>query len=178
MSRHYIIPSFVGAAEDHVLWTGHSPDDRKRSSVCLNGHFKANGAANIQRYSDDSLTPKKVPTTDKETELEYKLFPQQKTLDKIDVWEKEVEAKYLIDGDYEAYCSAKNALSLKRQRAWKSLCKAKGWALEEEDVPACEEPQTSFKEERESFRLSPLGHKVVMWAWWIGLIGFVLWANW
>lgn len=174
--RHYITPSWTGAAEDHTLWSGESPDDRKRPSRPLNGHFKPNGAANIGKYSDDKIEAKaNAKQLPPELELEYKLFPQQQALNKIDAWEKQVEAKYLEDGDEEDYKSAMNALTLKRARAWKSLCKAKGWPLN--DPEELDEAETDVKLPSKIV-LTPAVERLMLRVWWVGLAVFILWANW
>lgn len=121
MSRQYIVPSWVGAAEDHSEWSGASPDDRKRKSQNI-GHYLPNGKANTGKYAD---TP--VKTKDSASELEFALYPSQKMLNRLDDLEKRVLINFKQSGDYDAYTEAMHSIRLRRERAYKALCKAKGW---------------------------------------------------
>src|SRR5690554_2741438 len=111
-------------------WHARKADNARMLNKALPNHLNPNGSANISAYKEEDKKTK----ADKSS-LEYKLFPQQKTLDNLEKLEADVERQY-FEGeiDEEQYYSAMNALDTKRQRAWVSLCKAKGWQEELEEI--------------------------------------------
>lgn len=90
-----------------------------------------NGKANIAAFADKE-SESKVDSLEK---LEYKIFPQQKTYDNLEKLEAQLNErleKGLICPD--EYDSLYAGIQAKKERAWKNLCKAKGWTEESEDV--------------------------------------------
>lgn len=92
------------------------------------------GKANIEAFKEE---PVKKGGQRKEEPLEYKLFPQQKAVDKIEAMIEDVEKKYMsLELSDEQYREAMGVLDARMAKAWLSLCKAKGWTeeLEEEEI--------------------------------------------
>lgn len=125
IGRQYLLQTWNGASE----YSGEMIGNRLKSSTQM---YLPNGKANIEAFKEDTC---KKGRQKKEEPLEYKLFPQQRTLDNLEKLEAEVERQYFGgEIDEEQYCSAANALDIKKERAWTSLCKAKGWQEELEEI--------------------------------------------
>lgn len=117
MSRLYIQPSWVDACSDHAEWSGTSPDDRKRSS-----HMVGN-KANLEAYKDVPEPSKKAPAKS----IKEQIIPQARTLEKLDDQELALHKAFSKrEISEEDYLQCVNALTLKRERAFKSYCKAAG----------------------------------------------------
>jgi len=102
------------------------------------------GKANIAAFADPG------PVKKKETPVEYAVFPQQRTYDNLEVLEARLEKQLENDQiDFEEYLSLKEGLERKKQRAWKNLCRAKGWEIEGEPS----------KEDKEKERIGKLYYK-------------------
>jgi hypothetical protein len=129
MSRIYLQPSWVDACSDHMEWSGQSPDDRKRPS-----HMIGN-KANLEAYRDAPEKSKKAPAKS----IKEQIIPQSQTLDRLDSQELALH-KAFDKGEVseEDYRQCLNALTLKRNRAFKSYCKAAG-IVEDVDIDTGEE---------------------------------------
>lgn len=126
MSRVYITPSWIGAAED---WSGDSPDNRKCSSTEL---YLPNGKANTKAFADDA------PKAKAKRSVRYKIIPQQTRLDNIEKMQQELEEEY-AEGAMSAreYAELSLVLTKKHDRAYQLLAKAMGWKEEDEqETPA------------------------------------------
>ena len=87
------------------------------------------GKANIDAFKEEE--PKRKG---KEVPLEYKVFPQQRTFDRWEALEKEVEDAFLNGGiGFDQYQEKMAHILQKKDRAWYLLCKAKGWTEELEE---------------------------------------------
>lgn len=122
IGRQYLIQSWNGASE----YSGEMIGNRQRQSTRM---YLPNGKANIEAFKEDEAKKK-----GKETPLEYKVFPQQRTFDKWEALEKEVEDAFLNgDIDPDQYQEKIAYILQKKDRAWFLLCKAKGWTEELEE---------------------------------------------
>tara|TARA_R110000744_G_C19371770_1_gene563252 strand:+ start:82932 stop:83432 length:501 start_codon:yes stop_codon:yes gene_type:complete len=134
----------VGAAEESAKmpWSGESPNNRKCSSTEL---FLPNGQANTGMFTEQP----KPKSRRKDIPIEYKICPQQRTYDRIEELEQQLE-KDLETGAVspESYNEHRDLLDRKKERAWVLLCKAKGWEVEEEQ----EIEQQTEQEETQTFR--------------------------
>lgn len=137
IGRQYLLQTWNGASE----YSGEMIGNRLKSSTQM---YLPNGKANIEAFKED--TSKKGGKNSEN--LEYKLFPQQKTLDNIEKLELELFRKFDqgVIGS-EEFDEANHALQIKKQRAWNSLCKAKGW-YDEIDELSPEEKAIEKEKER------------------------------
>lgn len=127
IGRQYLLQTWNGASE----YSGEMIGNRQRQSTRM---YLPNGKANIDAFKEEE--PKKGRQK-KEEPLEYKLFPQQKAVDKIEAMIEDVEKKYMsFELSDEQYHEAMDVLGARMAKAWLSLCKAKGWTeeLEEEEI--------------------------------------------
>ena len=122
IGRQYLIQTWNGASE----YSGEMIGNRQRQSTQM---YLPNGKANIEAFKEEE--PKKKG---KEVPLEYKVFPQQRTFDRWEALEKEVEDAFLNGGiDPDQYQEKMAHILQKKDRAWFLLCKAKGWTEELEE---------------------------------------------
>lgn len=128
MSRLYLLQSWANAAEeDYKLSAGYSGEQiGRRGSTSRQVHTIQRGRqwfANLEAYRED-----KEEGQDSAKTLEYKIYPQQKTLDNIEDLIVKTEMQFK-DGaiDSEQYYSFMDNLEQKREKAWQNLSKAKGW---------------------------------------------------
>lgn len=128
MSRLYLLQSWTNAAEaDYKLSAGYSGEQiGRRGSTSRQVHTTQRGRqwfANLEAYRED-----KEEGQDSAKTLEYKIYPQQKTLDNIEELIAKTERQFK-DGviDSEQYYSFMDSLEQKREKAWQNLSKAKGW---------------------------------------------------
>lgn len=113
--RNYIVGSWNNA--DEFDYSGEQIGDRKRPSHMIGD------SANLAAYGD--VLPKKSKA--KEKSVASLLIPQEATLDKLDKLEIKLHKEYKEHAiEEEEYVQLMHALKLKRERAWKSLCKARG----------------------------------------------------
>lgn len=122
IGRQYLIQSWNGASE----YSGEMIGNRQRQSTRM---YLPNGKANIEAFKEDEAKKK-----GKEIPLEYKVFPQQRTFDKWEALEKEIEDAFLNGSiDHDQYQEKIAYILQKKDRAWFLLCKAKGWTEELEE---------------------------------------------
>ena len=131
--RHYLIGSWSNADEYDYSGEQLMGDRTPGRSVEIDKvmpHVLPNGKANLERYRDaPEKQAKAIPKTIKE-----KIVPQEATLDKLDAQEIELHQAYeRAEVDDETFDQLLYALRQKRERAWKSRCKALGLPTEEED---------------------------------------------
>lgn len=135
MARLYLLQSWTNAAEDdYHLSAGYSGEQiGRRGSTSRQVHTVQRGRqwyANLEAYRED-----KEEGQDSAKTLEYRVYPQQKTLDNIEDLIVKTERQFK-DGviDSEQYYSFMGSLEQKREKAWQSLCKAKGWEDIQENI--------------------------------------------
>ena len=122
MSRQYLVGSWSNA--DTYDYSGEQlMGNRHGKSVCVDDHMLPSGKANLSRYGD--IEP--VKSRAKQRHIRDKICPQNTTLNRLDVQEKELDEAYLSEEvDDNEYLELSRALEAKRQRAHKSLMKALG----------------------------------------------------
>ncbi len=151
--RQYLIGSWNNA--DQYDYSGEQLMGSRHAgrSVCVD-HILPNGKANLSRYGDIDEKPKKktIPIT-------HKIIPQQKTLDRLEAMQKELEDEY-SNGRIELteYLQLSAVLEKKLDRAYQLLEKALGWdKLTDDELSnleykyiqknaACDKPQPSLSE--------------------------------
>ena len=120
--RQYLVGSWNNA--DSYDYSGEMllGNRHKGRSICAD-HVLPDGKANLSRYADPE-TPKK---TKKSIPIAHQITPQSRTLDKLDTQELALHKAYKSDEvSLEEYEELLYALDQKRERAFKSLCKALG----------------------------------------------------
>src|SRR3990167_2338781 len=116
IGRSYLIQSWNGAAE----YSGEQIGNRLKESTEL---FLKNGQANTALFAEPEA-PKK---TKKPIPIAHQITPQQRSLDKLDQQELSLHKAYKNEEvSLEEYEELLYALDQKRERAFKSLCKALG----------------------------------------------------
>lgn len=135
MSRYFMIQSWVGSHENEPDYNGQQASERNvrsREVVPLYDQF---GNANIQAFSDEALNGRIV--NNKPKPIAEQIVPQSATLNKLDDQERKLEKEYQ-DGkiDIEEYEELFYALSLRRERAFKSYMRNIGkydeWLAEQQ----------------------------------------------
>lgn len=126
-------------------WSARKADNARMLNEALPSHFNKNGSANILAYKGDD---KPKSSQKKEQPLEYKVFPQQRTYDNLEKLEKELEERLESEQiGIEEFEELNYHLQEKKERAWRNLCKAKGWR-EELGEPSPEEKAIEKEKER------------------------------
>lgn len=129
-------------------WSARKADNPHMLNKALPNHFNANGSANIKAY----IEPEKPKSRKKEEPLEYKLYPQQKTFDKLEALVQDIEKKYLnLEISDEEYTDAMNVLEPKMAKVWTALCKAKGWWQESEETQIKKDAEKPSKQKESGF---------------------------
>lgn len=110
-------------------WHARKSDNARVLNKALPNHFNPDGTANLGAYVEEKKGRQR-----KEEPLEYKLFPQQKAVDKIEALIEDVEKKYMaFELTDEQFHEAMDVLDTRMAKAWLTLCKAKGWTEEPEE---------------------------------------------
>ena len=157
IGRQYLLQTWNGASE----YSGEMIGNRQRQSTRM---YLPNGKANIDAFKEEPEKKK-----GKDTPLEYKVFPQQRTFDRWEALEKETEDTFLSGGiDFDQYQEKVAYILQKKDRAWYLLCKAKGWTeeLEEYDIKkdieklAKQIEKQKEKNAREALRMQARGGRV------------------
>lgn len=146
MTRLYIQPSWINAAEDHDQWSGGNDQYRGDRSVDVNT-FDKNGRARMEAFSDaaiESLKEKRKTSVP----LRDRILPQGARLDILTSQIKELENEYRQGKiDIDEYSMLRAILFTKKDRAWILYCKAVGMPAEvsqnEEESPK-DSGQTAF----------------------------------
>lgn len=144
MPRQYIVNSWVGAAEydEGDTYSGEQIGNRHQRSVGvafersgdgwsarkLPDVWTKDGKANIAGFTDEALglNQKKAPAK-KTVPIAHQIVPQEKTLDRLDKQEAELYKAFENEEiSEEEFKQLIFALEQKRNRAWKSRCKALG----------------------------------------------------
>lgn len=125
MSRVYIQPSWVGAAED---WSGDSPDNRKCSSREL---YLPNGKANTKAFADEAPKPK----TKKKRSIVERVSLADSHYNRLEALSLELD-KELESGNvsFEDYAYLRQVMDARLEKAWKRLAKARGFVDEESEA--------------------------------------------
>ena len=154
MARQYIVNSWVGAAEydEGDTYNGQQVGNRNQKSIGVliersGDQWKAgnvdqqiptfiNGRANVAAFADKPL-PK---TTKKTISIRDRICPQQKTYERLEQMQKDLEQDFLAGkiAD-EEYLSLSAVLDKKMQRAWTLLCKAMNWKDDTEQELYCDD---------------------------------------
>ena len=122
MSRVYIQPSWVGAAED---WSGDSPDNRKCSSREL---YLPNGKANTKAFADEAPKPK----TKKKRSIVERVSLADSHYNRLEALSLELD-KELESGNvsFEDYAYLRQVMDSRLEKAWNRLAKARGFVEDE-----------------------------------------------
>ena len=122
MSRVYIQPSWVGAAED---WSGDSPDNRKCSSREL---YLPNGKANTKAFADEALKPK----AKKKRSIVERVSLADSHYNRLEALSLELD-KELESGNvsFEDYAYLRQVMNGRLEKAWQRLAKARGFTDDE-----------------------------------------------
>lgn len=111
MAREYLVPAWTDAASDHDLWSGKSPDDRKRKS-----HMLSPNRANTDAYSDASIAELKAQGAAK-VSIKDKILPQFKRLTVLQSQMLELENSYRSgEIDIKTYSFLRDIVVAKIQR--------------------------------------------------------------
>lgn len=138
IGRMYLIQSWNGASE----YSGEMIGNRLKASTRL---YLPNGKANLEPFKEDD---KPRSRQKKEQPLEYKVFSQQRTYDNLEKLEKELEERLESEQiSIEEFEELNYHLQEKKERAWRNLCKAKGW-WNELGEPSPEEKAIEKEKER------------------------------
>ena len=115
MTRMYIQPSFLNAAEDHDLWSGGNDQYRGDASVDFST-FDKNGRARVEAFSDAALEAniKKRKTS---IPLVDRILPQQRRVRVLTEQLIELEAERKAGMDIHTYSKLRDVLICKRDRA-------------------------------------------------------------
>lgn len=118
MSRMYIQPSWVGAAED---WSGDSPDNRKCSSREL---YLPNGKANTKAFADEAPKPK----AKKKRSIVERVSLADSHYNRLEALSLELD-KELENGNvsFEDYAYLRQVMDGRLEKAWQRLAKARGF---------------------------------------------------
>ena len=142
MSRVYITPSWVGAAEN---WSGDSPDNRKCSSTEI---FLPNGKANTSLFNDKPPRKPKVKRSAYET-----ICLADSRLNRLESLLRGLEEEHekgLIS--WEDFIYARKQLQPRIDRAWRQINKARGWDIEEKELDKPSVPSISYTQKhKDSF---------------------------
>lgn len=113
--------------------------------------WTADGKANIKAFSDEALGLTQRKTTAKgEIPIAHKIVPQERTLNRLDEQEEQLRKAYKAgEIDEQEMESLLFALDQKRERAWKSRCKALGIPLDTPEDSEDEYHAGSVAPERE-----------------------------
>jgi len=113
--------------------------------------WTVDGKANIAGFTDEALGLNQKKTTAKrEIPIAHKIVPQERTLDRLDEQEEQLRKVYKAgEIDEQEMERLLFALDQKRERAWKSRCKALGIPLDTPEDSEDEYHAGSVAPERE-----------------------------
>lgn len=125
MSRMYIQPSWVGAAED---WSGDSPDNRKCLSQEL---YLPNGKANTKAFADEAPKPK----AKKKRSIVERVSLADSHYNRLEALSLELD-KEMESGNvsFEDYAYLRQTMDARLEKAWQRLAKARGFVDEESEA--------------------------------------------
>lgn len=116
MSRHFVLGTWANA--DEYDYSGEQlMGNRNGKSVCMD-HMLPSGMANLSRYGD----PVEKPKAKKQTPIQYKITPAQRTIDRLGGIKDELEQQFeqgIIE--FSEYVELSNALEIKLERSWVNL---------------------------------------------------------
>lgn len=122
MTRVYIQPSWINAAEDHSEWSGGNDQYRGDRSIDIST-FDKNGRARVEAFSDEAIQSRRdkkktsVPLVDR-------VLPQQRRVRVLTEQLYELEAERKNGMDIHTYSQLRDILVCKRDRAEVLLKKA------------------------------------------------------
>lgn len=124
MSRVYIQPSWVGAAED---WSGDSPDNRKCSSQEL---YLPNGKANVKAFADEEAKPKA-----KKRSIVERVSLADSHYNRLEALSLELDKELELGSvSFEDYAYLRQTMDARLDKAWKRLSKARGFDEQEDEA--------------------------------------------
>lgn len=125
MSRMYIQPSWIGAAED---WSGDSPDNRKCSSREL---YLPNGKANTKAFADEAPKSK----AKKKRSIVERVSLADSHYNRLEALSLELD-KEMESGNvsFEDYAYLRQTMDARLEKAWQRLAKARGFVDEESEA--------------------------------------------
>ncbi len=122
MSRMYIQPSWVGAAED---WSGDSPDNRKCSSREL---YLPNGKANTKAFADEAPKPK----AKKKRSIVERVSLADSHYNRLEALSLELDKELELGNvSFEDYAYLRQVMDSRLEKAWNRLAKARGFVEEQ-----------------------------------------------
>lgn len=121
MTRVYIQPSWINAAEDHAEWSGGNDQYRGDRSVDIST-FDKNGRARVEAFSDSAIESLKKRKTS--IPLADRILPQAKRVRLLTEQLYELEAERKNGMNLAIYSQLRDILICKRNRAEELLKKA------------------------------------------------------
>lgn len=93
MTRVYIQPSWINAAEDHTEWSGGNDQYRGDRSVDITT-FDKNGRARVEAFSDEAIAARNGNKKATKVPLKQRILPQAARAEKLHSEILELEAAY------------------------------------------------------------------------------------
>jgi hypothetical protein len=139
MARHYVLGSWANA--DEFDYSGEQlMGHRQGKSICMD-HMLPSGMANLKRYGDPVEQKSKVEPKAKLSAFD-KVCTADRSYEKLCTLSEELDNQLdLGEIDLESWAYARKQLDKKLDRAWKAVCRNRGWEgqgelLEPEQYPS------------------------------------------